>query len=295
MDEDVGFSAEIQGELTKMLDYTDIDILPTGEVYLPAVRYRIILNGAFGCGGWTMIPLSDPMLAHGQVLTHYQLVCHGKVISESWGEADYDPNNNRMTYGMALETSKSNALMRCCKDLGIASQCWDKTYTEWFKKEYCEQYKDHKGFMRWRKKGEQVPQSETDFGHKEQGSATVLPPVMTPESIEDIFNQEPTVIQTAEGNPDPYKVMEALQVCPESPPQNVSGGIHKMLDCWKDNAVKAHALKLASQFVGDKDGKTRYLNLNDFQAASNGWKMTTYKKLRKMLMEVMKIPNESPF
>jgi hypothetical protein len=30
-----------------------------------------------------------------------------------------------MVYGKAMEAAKSNALVRCCKDLGIASELWD--------------------------------------------------------------------------------------------------------------------------------------------------------------------------
>lgn len=30
-----------------------------------------------------------------------------------------------MVYGKAMESAKSNALMRCCKDLGVASELWD--------------------------------------------------------------------------------------------------------------------------------------------------------------------------
>lgn len=34
-----------------------------------------------------------------------------------------------MVYGKAMEAAKSNALMRCCKDLGVASELWDPQVT----------------------------------------------------------------------------------------------------------------------------------------------------------------------
>ena len=38
-----------------------------------------------------------------------------------------------MVYGKAMEAAKSNALVRCCKDLGIASELWDpKVYRNGF-------------------------------------------------------------------------------------------------------------------------------------------------------------------
>ena len=35
-----------------------------------------------------------------------------------------------MVYGKAMEAAKSNALVRCCKDLGIASELWDPKVSE---------------------------------------------------------------------------------------------------------------------------------------------------------------------
>lgn len=37
---------------------------------------------------------------------------------------------------MATEGCKSNALMRCCKDLGIAWQLWDPVFIKQFKKDH---------------------------------------------------------------------------------------------------------------------------------------------------------------
>lgn len=37
----------------------------------------------------------------------------------------------------AGEGAKSNALMRCCKDLGIAAELWDPRFIRKFKKEHC--------------------------------------------------------------------------------------------------------------------------------------------------------------
>jgi hypothetical protein len=39
-----------------------------------------------------------------------------------------------MTTATAEESAKSNALMRCCKDLGIASELWDPTFIAAWKK-----------------------------------------------------------------------------------------------------------------------------------------------------------------
>jgi Mitochondrial genome maintenance MGM101 len=39
----------------------------------------------------------------------------------------------------AVEGCKSNALMRCCKDIGIATELWDPHYIRAFKKSEAEQ------------------------------------------------------------------------------------------------------------------------------------------------------------
>jgi hypothetical protein len=47
------------------------------------------------------------------------------------GEQDYFSPENIPT---ATEGCKSNALMRCCKDLGIASELWDPRFNRQFMK-----------------------------------------------------------------------------------------------------------------------------------------------------------------
>jgi len=125
-----------------------LDILPTGEVYVSQVHYRRRLNEVFGPGSWALVP-RGPFAMNGTTITReYALVGPGgRFISEAIGEAEYQPTNDRMTYASACEAAKSNALTRCCKDLGIASECWDKRFTEQFKAAKCGAF--------WRKNSKQ--------------------------------------------------------------------------------------------------------------------------------------------
>jgi hypothetical protein len=125
-------------ELTDPFDDEAYDILPTGEVYVSQVHYRRRLNAVFGPGGWALVP-RGPFAMNGNAITReYALVGPGgRFISEAIGEAEYQPTNDRMTYASACEAAKSNALTRCCKDLGIASECWDRRFAEKFKAERC--------------------------------------------------------------------------------------------------------------------------------------------------------------
>ena len=59
------------------------------------------------------------------VTREYALFCHGRFVSQATGEHTYYPTRGGMSFGKACESAKSNALMRCCKDLGVASDLWD--------------------------------------------------------------------------------------------------------------------------------------------------------------------------
>ena len=56
-------------------------------------------------------------------------------MSQARGEQDFFDEKNIAT---AMEGCKSNALMRCCKDLGVASELWDPSFIRVFKAQHCE-------------------------------------------------------------------------------------------------------------------------------------------------------------
>lgn len=121
-----------------------------GLLYLPEIKYRRILNQAFGPGGkelfildttissigaftitlcvaifsilgWGLAPRSEHSISPKNISREYALICRGRFVSTARGEQDYFDISNLAT---ASEGCKSNALMRCCKDLGIASELW---------------------------------------------------------------------------------------------------------------------------------------------------------------------------
>ena len=131
---------------------------------MPEIKYRRVLNKAFGPGAWGLAPRSETNVGPKIVSREYALVCQGRYVlfslsilnvpsfpwlSVAWitcrhqslsiyyfvmlmielyrlvaiarGEQEYyDPSG----IPTATEACKSNALMRCCKDLGIASELW---------------------------------------------------------------------------------------------------------------------------------------------------------------------------
>jgi len=56
----------------------DIEIKPDGIVYLPEIKYRRILNAAFGPGGWGLAPRGETIVTERLVTREYGLVAGGR-------------------------------------------------------------------------------------------------------------------------------------------------------------------------------------------------------------------------
>ncbi|CAG8591242.1 6413_t:CDS:2 [Dentiscutata heterogama] len=149
------FSKEVTEILLAPVVSEDIEIKPDGLIYLPEIKYRRILNKAFGPGGWGLAPRGENSINPKNISREYALVCCGRLVSVALGEQDYfDPSG----LATAAEGAKSNALMRCCKDLGIASELWDPIFIRDFKKRFCEEVLVEHVITKvkrrlWRKKG----------------------------------------------------------------------------------------------------------------------------------------------
>lgn len=143
------FSPEAVKVLNEPIPDSEIEIKPDGNLYLPEVKYRAILLKAFGVGGWALIPRGPHVLMNRSISREYALVCQGKFVSSARGHANMV--SNLFSPAAISENVKSNALMRVCKDLGIASQLWDKEYVDSFKSNYSMTYQEN-GRTVWRKK-----------------------------------------------------------------------------------------------------------------------------------------------
>jgi hypothetical protein len=74
------FSPETAAVLMKPLDALDIEIKPDGIIYLPEIKYRRILNTAFGPGGWGLAPRGELVVGEKVVTREYALVVHGRYV-----------------------------------------------------------------------------------------------------------------------------------------------------------------------------------------------------------------------
>lgn len=132
----IPFSPEVAAVLMNPIPFEDVEIKPDGIIYLPEIKYRRILNQAFGPGGWGMAPRGELMVGEKIVTREYALLVHGRFIAQARGECQFFADDGIATAG---EGCKSNALMRCCKDLGIASELWDPRYIRDFKKKWAQE------------------------------------------------------------------------------------------------------------------------------------------------------------
>ncbi|KAJ2795371.1 hypothetical protein H4R20_005905, partial [Coemansia guatemalensis] len=128
------FEQRISDILMAPVTESEIEIKPDGLLYLPEIKYRRILNRAFGPGGWGLVPRGAHSVSGRTLSREYALICLGRFISQARGEQDYFDDSGLAT---ATEGCKSNALVRCCKDLGVASELWDPSFISKFKEKYC--------------------------------------------------------------------------------------------------------------------------------------------------------------
>jgi hypothetical protein len=128
-------SVEQYEELSKELPIADIAVKPDGIIYLPEIKYRRKLNEVFGPMAWGLIPKGEPVVTDNMVTREYALIINGRFASQSQGENTYHSPDQLPS---SIEGCKSNALMRCCKDIGIASELWDPDFIRWFKATHME-------------------------------------------------------------------------------------------------------------------------------------------------------------
>jgi len=74
------FSKEAAAVLLADISSDDVEVKPDGIIYLPDIKYRRILNKAFGPGGWGMAPRGETIVTAKSVTREYALVAHGRYV-----------------------------------------------------------------------------------------------------------------------------------------------------------------------------------------------------------------------
>ena len=128
------FTEAEQKILFEPFDDDDLDIKPNGVVYAPWVSFKKRLRSAFK-GADMILPhgLPRPSMDGKLIIWPHYLFVKGHLVNYAIGECPYHPNNPQMSHGDAVEGSKSNAIMRCCKGIGVGLELWDRKFTEKWK------------------------------------------------------------------------------------------------------------------------------------------------------------------
>lgn len=128
---------EEQKKLQTPVDENLIEIRPDGLLYLPQAFVRDILNQVFGIGQWALIQhqiKKDP--ERNKIYFDGSMLIRGSFVSRAMGEAEYHADNPMQSWASVYESAKSDCLVRCCKDLGIAKELWMPAYGRAWQKKY---------------------------------------------------------------------------------------------------------------------------------------------------------------
>lgn len=72
------FDKEAADVLLAPIPFDDVEVKPDGIIYLPEIKYRRILNKAFGPGGWGLAPRGETIVTGKSITREYALVAHGR-------------------------------------------------------------------------------------------------------------------------------------------------------------------------------------------------------------------------
>ena len=162
------------------VDEKMVEIRPDGLIYLPWMEYVTRLRRVFGMS-WSLIPYGPPKKLGNFIHWAFWLIVKGKPYGFAVGEQQYF-ENDRMTYGDALEGAKSNALMRLCKGLGISLELWQPDFRRKWLEKYAESFpaKDAHGKPKLDKYGKQKTEWRKK-GTKGNGNESISEPESTTE------------------------------------------------------------------------------------------------------------------
>jgi hypothetical protein len=167
-------SDEEQKLLQSSVDPNEVEIRPDGLLYLPQVFVRDKLNRVFGIGQWALLQHATPKDPDKDKLYFDgSLYVRGCFAARAVGEAEYHAENPLQSWASVYESAKSDCLVRCCKDLGIAKELWMPAFgRDWQKKFAVKVWREKtnnktggKGVFQWRRK-------DVDPFYDEKGGGT---------------------------------------------------------------------------------------------------------------------------
>jgi hypothetical protein len=134
------FPQKVQDALAVPVDPSVVEVRPYDNLlYVPWIHYQRVLLTAFGRGGYRMVP-RGPVRTEGNVVTWLKALfvrvpgeTKFQFIKEAKGECRVQGG---MTAGNAAEGAHSDALVKCCKELGIFMELFDPSWRRAWEAKY---------------------------------------------------------------------------------------------------------------------------------------------------------------
>lgn len=138
--------------LQSPFDDNDITIRYDGVVYVPWRKYWSRMCLAFEPLVPSVVPIDNPRFQGTEIIVGVVMVCGGQFIGKAWGSHRLEGDNDKMAVGDRIESAISDAIAKIGKRLNMAEDLWDDQFRDWWKSQYAESYKNHKGRINWRRK-----------------------------------------------------------------------------------------------------------------------------------------------
>jgi hypothetical protein len=285
-------SEEAKKTLLAVVSDDDVEIRPDGLIYLPEIKYRRVLNEAFGPGGWGLRPMSKPTVQGDIIMREFAMYVNGRFASCAVGEARYFGENSDMSYATAHESAKSNAMMRCCKDLGIASHLWDPQFIAQWKDMHavgvwCENIgkgrnKGQKKLLWRRKRGKPIGYPWQEQGAPQEGEPPAETPPATPRRGERTAGRPRVPLEPVTANDPPETAdLKEINIDDEFPVQQTpEAAVEQMKAIAKALRIdEFEFLVKCSSFIG-QDGSEVSAKSYDALARSVKWCRRAYHEAR---------------
>lgn len=124
--------------LTAPFTENELEILEDGSVYVPQVHIRKRLSKVFRVGQWG-VEVGKPETVDDRPVIRIRLYVNGAPVGECYADRDH-----------GLESAKSQGIVRCCKDLDMAADCWDRRWSYAFRLQWGVFVETEGGGSEWR-------------------------------------------------------------------------------------------------------------------------------------------------
>ena len=123
--------------LSQPIDPDWVEVRYPDVPYLPGAWYRKVLDEAFGIGGWSLMEASRSHREPDGYVQMYVLKVGKVPIKKVAGYMRTPGDNEQLSPGIAMEGMRTNAIMRVCKDLGVARELWLPAWCRRWLAEHC--------------------------------------------------------------------------------------------------------------------------------------------------------------